>query len=431
MYSLQLRIKKRPFPAWMILWIVVLPFLWGTFFDLLHLPSILKYTADVAWVILLGFLLVCLKVRIDRRLLNIVLLVTVFFIYCLILYFLNYQSPFYFLWGFRNNFRYYVLFFSFTMFLTADDAERIYNVMDILFWVNAAVIFIQYFALGYKQDNLGGLFGIVPGCNAMNIIFLFIVLGRSLLKYMERREAFWLCFVKCAVSLAVAAFAEMKFFFVVFVLLLGMSMLITSFSWRKLIICTIGIILVMAGSALLTSLFDFENFMSLENIWNLATQEHYSSQETVNRLSALPTLARTVITDPLDRLFGLGLGNCDTSAFAICNTPFFATFGHLRYTYFSCAILFLEVGYLGLILYLAFFVLCFIEYRKIIKQDGESSVNVKLAVMMTVLALLLVFYNNSLRIEIGYLVYLVLAVPFIGKKKTDALINEAEEVGQR
>jgi hypothetical protein len=80
--------------------------------------------------------------------------------------------------------------------------------------------------------------------------------------------------------------AELKFFFVFFVVMLVIAAMLTAFSWRKLLIFATGGAVIAVTSALLVTLFDFEGFLSFENIWKAATQKHYSSDQTVNRLSA-------------------------------------------------------------------------------------------------------------------------------------------------
>ena len=414
-----LKIEKRPLPCWLIFWIVALPLCWGTVFHFFKLPSVIKYTADVAWIALLFFMVFKRKIEVDRKIHPLLLLVFAFFLYCLVMYLINYQSVIYFLWGIRNNFRYYVFFFAIVTFLKERDANRSFRILDMLFWVNVPITLIQYFVFGYEQDYLGGIFGVESGANASTIIFFTIVLSRSLLKYMEKNESFARCGAKCMVSLFIAALAELKFFFIFFIIILIMSALLTTFSWRKLFIFIACSILVVIMSTLLVTLFDnFEGFLSLENIWEAATQEHYSSNKTVNRLSAVPTLAEMLVPNFTDRLLGFGLGNCDTSSFAICNTPFYQMYGYLRYTFFSVAFLFLEVGYVGILFYVSFFALSFYLIRKRTKEDRCNILHARTALIMAVLSVVLVVYNSSLRAEAGYMVYFVLALPFIDAKKT-------------
>ena len=408
-----LQINKRPLTYWLLLWIFFLPILWGAIFQLLSLPSVVKYTADIAWVLLLCFMLAPKTITVDKKISPLVLWIVAFFLYCLVLYLTNYQSIVYFLWGMRNNFRYYVFFFAVVLYFKEMDVSKILEVVDILFWLNLPITLIQYFFLGYEQDFLGGVFGVESGVNAVSIIFFTIVLSRSLLKYMERQESSLLCGAKCAVALFIAALAELKFFFVLFVIILVMTALLTAFSWRKVLFFAFCAALVSVASALLVVLFGFEDFLSFESVWKAATQDRYSGEETINRLSAIPTLAATVITDVKDRFLGFGLGNCDTSAFAICNTPFYQMYGHLRYTFFSIAFLFLEVGYVGIALYISFFVICFILIRQRLKKGKCNTEHGRIALVMAVLAIILVFYNASLRAEGGYIVYFILATPFL------------------
>lgn len=412
-----LKLKKRSVPEWLTLWILALPLLWGLFFDLLKLPYFIKYTSDVAWVILLGIMIFRRRINVQKLTLPFLLTVFTFLIYTFVVYIINYQSVFYFLWGLRNNFRYYVFFFALIYFLNEEDINGVFKVLDFLFWVNAAVALIQYFGFGYKQDSLGGIFGVTSGCNAYTIIFFTIIISKSFLKFFTNEEKTIVCYLKCIVALIIAALAELKVFFIIFVLILFICAFFTKFTWKKVVMILTVPVFVLLGIFLLTALFGFEDFIEFEKLWELATQEHYSSDKTVNRLSAIPTLAKKILTNFTDRLFGLGLGNCDTSAFPICNTPFYETYGHLRYTYFSCAFLFLEVGYMGIIMYVAFIVMCFIFALKRLKSNEGNKLFCQMAMVMSVLCVILVFYNSSLRAEAGYIAYFILALPFINKKK--------------
>lgn len=414
-----LYVEKKPMPYWLIIWIFALPMLWGFLFHLLALPDFVKYTADVAWMCLLFVMISGSHIRVEKKIVPLVLLVLGFFLYTLVLYLLNYQTLIYFLWGLRNNFRYYVFFFAVTMYLQERDADRMFKFLDLLFWINIPVTLWQYFVRGFAQDYLGGIFGTTVGVNASTILFFTIVLSRSLLRYMEREEPFWICGIKCATALFISALAELKFFFIFFVIILIMATLLTSFSFRKFLAFLVCALLVSVASSLLVNLFGFEDFMSIEKVWQNATQAHYSSDKTVNRLSAIPTLANTVVPNWDDRVFGMGLGNCDTSSFEICNTPFFQTHGYLRYTYFSVAFLFLEVGYVGLLLYVAFFTVCAVLIWNRIRRGRCNPLHGRIALIMAVLAHILVVYNAVLRTEAGYLVFLILAIAFLEREEDD------------
>lgn len=409
----KLYIKKLHFPEAVVLFMVLLPFAFGFLFDFLGLPDIFKYLLDVMWIILFATLFLKKYIHLHKEIIPLFVTVILFFLYTFVLYLLNYQSIFYYVWGLRNNFRFYIYFFAVCLLFSEDDANAVYKMFDILFWINAIVTFIQYFALGYNQDRLGGIFGVQVGVNGYTIIFFVIVLSRSLLSYMSKVESTFSCFSKCIVALVISAIAELKVFYIIFLIILGLSALLTEFTWRKFLVLAIGAVCAILGSILLSMLFDFENSLSLKYIWELATQEHYTTKGTVNRLSAIPVLARTVLKEFSERLFGLGLGNCDTSSLEIFNTPFFNSHSGLRYHWFSCAVMFLETGYMGILIYIAFFVICCLILRKKLIEHIGNRLFSQMAIIMVVICMILFFYNGSLRTESAYMIYFVLAIPFI------------------
>ena len=411
-----LYIKKRSFPEWLTVLLIILPLFFEFFISIIGLPSAIKYISDAFWIILLFTMFFKKSIVLYKNWLPFFVFTLLFFTYTFIIYLFNFQSPIYYLWGLRNNFRYYVFFFALLNFYTREDTDSYFKLIDLLFWINAAVTLVQYLFFGFEQDFLGGIFGIERGANSYTIIFFIIVTSKALLSYMSQKESAFKCFSKCGVTLFIAALAELKVYYVLFLMVLGISALITRFSWKKFVAILICVIAAIFGSIFLTILFDFDNVMSISYIWELATQENYSAQGTVNRLSAIPTLAKTIVTEFKDRLFGLGLGNCDTSSFAICNTPFYQTYGDLRYSWFSCAFLFLETGYIGLIIFLAFFVICYILSRRLLKSGEGNPIFCQMAMIMAVTCIVLTFYNSSLRTEAGYIAYFILALPFIRDK---------------
>ncbi len=407
-----IHIKKRTFPEWLAYYIFIMPFLLSFLLDFLGLPSFIKYTIDAAWVLATLLIFLRKKVVFNKNLIPFVIISCVFFAYTLIGYIFNYQSVLYYLWGFRNNFRFYFVFIIFCMLFTEDDIKNCLKLLDILFWINALVTMFQFFVLGYNQDNLGGIFGVERGCNAYTIVFFSIIISKSILMFMSKREGFVLCFAKIAVTLIISAMAELKFFFVVFVIILILSTFLTSFAWRKFIVLLFAALFILIASSFLTYTFGEGSEITIERLFEIATSENYSSNEDLGRLTAIPTLSRTLLTDVSDRLFGLGLGNCDSSNFAVFNTPFYQTYGDLHYIWFSAVFMFLETGFVGLSIFVLFFVACFV-FALVKKKEAENPLYCQMAMIMSVLCVFIIFYNASLRTEVGYMVYFVLALPLI------------------
>jgi len=223
--------------------------------------------------------------------------------------------------------------------------------------------------------------------------------------------------LKCGMSLIISAMAELKFFFVMFCIILVISAILTKFSWRKLLLFFLCAVLFMFASSLLTEFFGADNNLSLERILDLSFASQYSSSEDLGRITAIPSISDRFFDSTADNLFGRGLGNCDTSSFEICNTPFFKQYSALHYSWFSSAFLFIEMGAVGLILHILFYIMGFITSVKMLCNKSANQLFCQISTIMSALCVILVFYNSSLRMEVGYLAFFALALPFMSKKK--------------
>ncbi len=409
-------IKKRSQPGWLVWMMVFFPFMLGALNGLLGLPGAVRYIMDVAWVFLLIYLYRATKLRWTDGSGKLVIWIVLFLMYTFVLYLGQFQSPLYYLWGLRNEFRFYFMFFSCVVFLNQSEARDYLRIWDILFWVNFAAALFQFFVLGVKQDFLGGIFGVGEGVNGYINIFMLTIVTKALALYLNRQENTRSCFLKCGAALIIAAMAELKFFFAEFLLVVLLALLFSNFTWRKLWILLGALASVILGVALLTEIFPgFSDFFSIQ--WfaeNAFSDKGYTGYGDLNRLNAIPKINEVWLKNGWQRLLGLGLGNCDTSAFAFLNTPFFRRNGDMHYTWLSYAKIYLETGWIGLIFYFGFFVLVYHRVGKIQKTvHGEAACYCLLAKIMAIMCVIISVYNSSLRTEAGYMVYFVLAIPFI------------------
>lgn len=412
--DLKLKIRKRSQPEWLVWMLAFFPFAFGFLFDLLPLPSVIKYAADAAWVLLTVLTVINLSkqnVTMTKEIKTASLWVLVFLIYTFIVYIFNFQSPFYYLMGVRNNFRFYFAFMAFAVFLTEDDITSSLKIFDVLFWVNAATMLVQYFILGYKQDLLGGIFGTSPGCNGFVNIFFIIICAKSIVGFLNKEEKTQVMLGKCATALLFAAFAEIKFFYVEFIAIIVVAVLISGNSWRKILVIIGGIAAVIVFVNILITLFPyFAEINSLELLFE--SQSRYSGVETVGRINAISTVSDRFLETTVQKLTGLGLGNCDTSTISLFNTPFYEEYGYIRYFWFSTAHITLETGFIGFSLFVGFFVINFISSLIFIAKKDEYKSIARLAAVVAFCSILVVVYNSSLRTEAAYMIYFVLALPF-------------------
>lgn len=404
--------------------IIIFPFFFGLLLNALHLPGVLKFAVDAAWISILIFMAPRGKLQIRRSIFLQMMLALIFVIYTLVVYLFRYQSVFYYIWGMRNYLRFYIAFYAVATYFTEADAKKCLKFMDRLFWINAAICLVQFMA-GNEQDNIGGIFGTNVGCNAYVIVYQTVVITYSVLEYMNGKEPTARCFGKCAGALAVAAIAELKVFYLILVIIMVLAALLTSFSMRKVVFLLIGFFLVSAAATLLGMVYSyFEGFLSLESLLAYATQKGYASDIDMGRTNAIPFISERFLTTVPAQLFGMGLGNCDTSTIGVFNTAFYEQYVDLHYSILSYAFMFLENGYIGLLIYVSFFTTCFWKSRKILRMKSQDPIFAQMGVIMSLICLMLIIYNSSLRTEAGYMVYFVLALPFIRKSQEGTLTPE-------
>ena len=397
----------------MMLFIFFFPAAQAFLTELLPIPDAIKFLCDGFLVLLLLKLFSQRFTKIDNYSMPFVVIVGLFFFITLVGYLFNYQSVFYYLWGLRNNIRMFVAFFAFAYLADWEDAKGWIKALDVLFVINFAVVILQYFS-GYGQDYIGGIFGTSKGCNGSLLIFLCIVFAKTILSFMRGEEKMSKCRFVSVASLLVSTLSELKMFFILFILILFMASFMTAHSIKKTLFFAFGAVLVVLFSTLLTVLYkDFMDFLSFDSLIKALTDTGYATDEDIGRFTALPVISQRFLPGFFRKLFGLGLGNCDSSSLSMFNTPFFESHQTVHYSYFSYAFLFLETGFVGLALYASFFVASFFVSRKLKKLEMADEFACQMSIILSVISLILLVYNSSLRMEIGFMLFFVLALPII------------------
>ena len=397
----------------MMLFIFFFPAAQAFLTELLPIPDAIKFLCDGFLVLLLLKLFSQRFTKIDNYSMPFVVIVGLFFFITLVGYLFNYQSVFYYLWGLRNNIRMFVAFFAFAYLADWEDAKGWIKALDVLFVINFAVVILQYFS-GYGQDYIGGIFGTSKGCNGSLLIFLCIVFAKTILSFMRGEEKMSKCIFVSVASLLVSTLSELKMFFILFILILFMASFMTAHSIKKTLFFAFGAMLVVLFGTLLTVLYkDFTDFLSFDSLIKALTDTGYATDEDIGRFTALPVISQRFLPGFFRKLFGLGLGNCDSSSLSMFNTPFFESHQTVHYSYFSYAFLFLETGFVGLALYASFFVASFFVSRKLKKLEMADEFACQMSIILSVISLILLVYNSSLRMEIGFMLFFVLALPII------------------
>ena len=236
------RIKKISLNELFIFILFLGPFLMAPLIQFLKFPAYIKYVMDISWITLLVFMILRKKRKLDQFSKTLLYLVCIYFFILLVNYIIQYQSIFYFLWGVRNNFRGYILFFATIFYFDKDDITSIFSIIDKIFYLNIVIMGIQFFFLGYSQDNLGGIFGVESGCNGYLNLFFCIKFAIDYVRYSYKEKKLSLIILNTMLMLIFSAMAELKFFYVEMIILLVCGSLITRFSFKK-VFFIFGIIL--------------------------------------------------------------------------------------------------------------------------------------------------------------------------------------------
>lgn len=412
MYFGTIKFKKKTLNQ-ILLWIMLItPYTIIPLVNFSILPSVFKYIPDLCWL----FLLLCMLIRTTKKDFDVKFLslfIGVFFGTAFFLYFMNYQSLFYFLWGLRNNVRFYVFFLSVILSFREEDVQEYYVFLDIFFAVEALAMFVQRLVLDYKGDSLGGVFGNDSGCNGYVNLFFCIYLAISYMEYTNNRIHLKAFTIRIVLMLILAGYAEIKFFYIEFVIILAVSLLITEFSLKKLIIIAIAVLALDIGYHIMLQLFPGSILDGNVLLEYGSSVRGYTGTNDLNRLYFMKKINTLFLVNPFWILFGLGMGNCDyAGGYSFVTSPFYEANQNLHYTWFSTTHMYLENGLFGLFFLFGFFALIILFcYKRITKENHEDVC--RLVIVCAVIGVMNLVYNNSLRTEAGYMLYLVCAFPFL------------------
>ena len=380
----------------------------------LHVPYSANYLTDIFTFLIIIKVLMELQSRKTQVKIGLpVFIITALFLVTILGFIINRQSIFLYIWGFRNNFRFYVFFIGCVVLLKKKDIDVIFKILLFFSMVNVVVATIQYFAFGIQQDSLGGIFGTELGANGYLNIFLCVVTIIAIVLFIYKKISTSLLLVTIFSNVYIAALSELKMFFIELVIIIVCLVIFSKPSRKIFLVVSFCILVLYGGTQVLYKLFPvFQGFFNITTI--LASGNSYATGTDLGRFTATKTITSMFLSDDRFKyLFGLGLGSAETSQISLFTSKFFIQYGLiLHYTWLSSAIMLIENGWVGLTCYLSFFLSIIYSSFKIRKNNKEIFSYCIMAQIFAVLCLIIVFYNSSLRTEAGYIAYFMLSLPF-------------------
>lgn len=323
-----------------------------------------------------------------------------------------------------GNYRYLrgpLFFFCCAAYLNETRIKSTLTIIKIIFWINVFITLFQFFILGYRQDLLGGVFGTTVGVNQYtNLLFVtitvFIIpqwLNKKIKTYSMLVYSFWM--------LLIAALAEIKFFFIEYMVAILVGFILVKKDIKTIWKFTFGVLISIIGMILVVKLFPefsglFQLFTSVKGINRLMKlQTHYSTYNDMGRFGAFGIINANYFRTFQERLFGYGLGKCLWSS--LVDNSFFIENSSTHYDQFMTAYLYFEQGIAGTVLYISTLLIPLLKgiQLTIIKKNPEIGI---LQAIAAVMALCCYIYNMSLYGNCCFLIYFILAIPY-RKEKDD------------
>ena len=310
--------------------------------------------------------------------------------------------------SFRRVFRFFAFFLICAIVLEPEDLGRILKTLDVLFVINIGFCLVQFFFRGKYGDHLGGIFGTEVGSNVYSNIFLCVICLYHQCRYMCGRDSIRKLLLYMGISLVLAAMMELKVFFSEITVIVAAVILFFKPTRRTIKILLGSVAAFLLGVFLFVRLFpeQVNLLFNWRDIIEYSTRENWGYH--IGRLSAVRDINRIFFhDDPALLLFGYGFGNCEEG------TEFFRIYGGYHYTWFTHQVMILETGILGLLAYCGYYAVMLADIRK---RERRNHLKREYAVFASVLCLLCfiwIIYNQALRMEIAYLVFALLAVPYI------------------
>lgn len=378
----------------------------------LGLPTIFYYLTDV--INLLIFISTIKKIMRDKSLNKFKIIILLMIICSIISYIYNEQNIYSYIWGIRNLYRFFTFFLGCIVLLNKEDYDKMQRTFRKLLVINFILVLYQYFVKQYFQDLINGTFGSSWGGNGYINVFMCIVIIDIIYKFMKNEISLREFAFYSGMTLIISVLSELKIFFIEYAIIY-MFFLITLKKNFKIIFITVLVFLFLNFAiSLFHDIYGFDNIFSTEGILQYSANNSYSSTMELNRMTAIKILDEKFMKTFTNKIVGLGLGNTDTSNIDEFNSDFYKIYGaKLKYQWFSDAIIFLENGYLGLSLYIIFIIRMSVG----LKDKEFKYINY----IYGILSIVLIIYNNSLKVESAYLWFAMMSFGFIEKDKDEKI----------
>lgn len=328
---------------------------------------------------------------------------------------INLVNPLSAIWGIRMLLRYILLFLLVYKYFTIQDLIKLHKIINISFYINLILILYQ-FTTNITGDAMGGIWN---GNGELSIYIILMTLYFSATYYQKRMHLNAFLFrIMC--FYITAMWAEIKMlYFLIPLCIYGVYILLKRFSIKHIIILIIAWFLAIPILTQVLSLYYDDEYVSqtlnIEDLQSYNTNNYGFTEESLNR-GTIFEKSNLFLNTPIYILIGHGLGSGNKSSYF--STDLSEQYGKTCYNFFSISYLLMEVGYTGLILYLAIHVLLLYKFLSFYRKTKDEILKFWATIgILTTAATFLMIYYNSIPLTNNYFCYLFVAMCCIGIKE--------------
>lgn len=332
------------------------------------------------------------------------------------------------IWALRNWGRFFVYFAVGVSVLERKELDRFYDFTLKLFHINTIVIIFQFLFMRniLSQDQLNGLVG--RNTSSTNLILILSATAIICAKYFTGKERLRNTLTVICEGLLVSVLAELKaaifFLFILFFFVMLVNMKPTRKQIRNLMLLAAGgMILGAIAIGMVVRIYPrFANILTVQGIMDEIANPHgYGFSGKIDRLTAIQVINEDFFNQKglFSKMFGLGIGNAEYSTFDFLKSDFYNQYGSsYGYLNFSLSMLYLETGYVGVILFTAVMLLLLVTAMRWRKHCHNSDDAYMFSVGMAELLVILLFiiYNNLQRTDMSLLLAVYAMAPWVAMR---------------
>lgn len=328
---------------------------------------------------------------------------------------INLVAPTAVIWGTRMLLRYILLFLLVYNNFETKDLIKLHKIINVSFYINSILILYQ-FSTNITGDLMGGIWS---GNGELSIYIILMTLYYSA-EYYKKRIYLKSFLFRIVFFYIAAIWAEIKMlYFFIPICIYGVYILLKSFSIKHIIILIIAWFLSIPILTQVLSLYYNDEYVSqtlnLEDLQTYNTNNYGFTEESLNR-GTIFEKSTLFLNSPIYIFIGHGLGSGNISSYF--STDLSTQYGKTCYNFFSMSYLLMEVGYAGLIIYLAIHLFILFRFFSIYRKTKDEKIKfwATMGILITAITFLMIYYN-SIPLNNYYFGYLFAAICCIGIKE--------------